>query len=493
MFGVLVVRSSSGRLGYLAAFSGLLAGHSTRPGFVPPLLDLYAPGSFFPREAAHISDLNRQITELESSSSFMHIRDRLAAAREGARQRLRREKEALKAAKNRRREFREKAARSLDPCALAALEEELARERLHLQCGYKRLARGLQADISTLEESLAPRQARLALLLEERQARSLALQEQVFDACFVRNARGASRTVAEIFVDNGKQRPPSGTGDCAAPRLLQYAFSRGLRPLALAEFWWGTPPPSAVRRQGAFYPPCRGRCRPLLGFMLQGMDVDVEAEQEQGSGAQVQPITTIYEDEAILVINKPPALLSVPGKEIKDSVYARMRARYPAATGPLLVHRLDMATSGLLLIAKSLSWYQHLQDQFARHRVRKTYVAIVDGLLTAKRGIIDLPLRPDPDDRPRQLVCVAHGKPAVTTWEVVEYVSGRTRVCFFPETGRTHQLRVHAAHHLGLQTPIVGDSLYGRKADRLYLHAAAIEFVHPQTGQAMRVESSPRF
>ena len=186
-------------------------------------------------------------------------------------------------------------------------------------------------------------------------------------------------------------------------------------------------------------------------------------------------------------------MLSVPGKQAVYSVYDWMKSSYPDADGPLIVHRLDMATSGLLLLAKSKTIHKQLQAMFKNRKMEKRYIAILDGDLVCTQGTIELPLCLDPDDRPRQIVNFQHGKPAITRYEVIQHETHGTRVAFYPQTGRTHQLRVHAAHPSGLNAPIVGDSLYGKGGGRLYLHAESLSFRHPVTGQELCLQAKAPF
>jgi tRNA pseudouridine32 synthase/23S rRNA pseudouridine746 synthase len=293
--------------------------------------------------------------------------------------------------------------------------------------------------------------------------------------------------VLDIFEEAHNRVPPTGAGECAAPKMLQFAYSNNLKPITMAEFWWGVSDKSEVRKHGQFYPACRGKCEPILNHMLKGLAID--PNPIMAKLAEAKEIEILFEDAHMLVINKPANLLSIPGKEIEDSVLSRMRIQYPEATGPLVVHRLDMSTSGLLLIAKSKDAHKALQQQFEDRTIRKRYTALLDGALNGKKGAIELPLRVDFHDRPRQLVCFEHGKSAMTNWELVGIEKKGTRVHFYPITGRTHQLRMHAAHHLGLNAPIVGDELYGSHGDRLHLHADQITFMHPETGQEMTITS----
>lgn len=283
--------------------------------------------------------------------------------------------------------------------------------------------------------------------------------------------------------------PPAGSGECAAPKLLNYAYQNQLKPIAMAEFWWGQSPKSQVRKHKQFYPACRSKCEPILGHMLRGLDVDPNPIQDTTTRAG--EIQILFEDEHIVVINKPPELLSVPGKIITDSVWSRMRHRYPQATGPLIVHRLDMSTSGIMIIALKKEAHKYLQHQFIKRTVEKRYVAILKGTLSKKSGYVSLPLRVDLDNRPHQLVCYDHGKNATTYWELSKTDGAHMWVDFYPKTGRTHQLRVHAAHTDGLNAPIVGDDLYGHRADRLYLHAAELTIKHPDTKQSQTYACPP--
>ena len=297
--------------------------------------------------------------------------------------------------------------------------------------------------------------------------------------------------MCDLFTDTVQKTPPAGAGECAAPKLLQYAYRNGWQPLAMAEFWWGDSPKNEIRRHGYYYPACKGKCGPILKHMLQGLHVEenpLEADVHRDTELEI-----VYEDEWLSVVNKPAGMLSVPGKSDVDSVYGRVRRMYPEATGPMIVHRLDMATSGLILIAKTKKVHQNLQAQFKNRTVCKRYVAWLDGIVKEKEGRIELLLRPDPEDRPRQVVDAVHGKPAVTDYTVLHYHSGRTFISFIPKTGRTHQLRVHSAHLLGLNAPIVGDELYGKKANRLYLHAEYLGFVHPVSGGYVEIEKESGF
>ena len=403
MFGVLVVKTSTGEVGYLAAFSGNLAGSNHHDYFVPPVYDLLNPDGYFKEEEARISAINVMLNHTNDNNQEII--------------------EALK---------------------------------------------------------------------EERKQRSIALQQWIFEQFRLRNARGKEQDIYSIFTQTAHRNPPAGTGECAAPKLLQYAYLNNLQPLVMAEFWWGDSPKGEIRHHGHYYPACRHKCEPILNFMLQGLQV--EPNPLLTSNTDATQLETVYEDDYLLVVNKPAGMLSVPGKTGQASVLTLLQERYPDATGPILVHRLDMATSGLLLAAKDKDTHALLQKQFEERTVKKRYIALLEGIPQAEpKGFIRLPLRPDFDNRPLQMVCYEYGKPAVTRYEIMDTENDRTRMAFYPETGRTHQLRVHAAHPEGLNCPIVGDPLYGQPADRLYLHAERLEFRHPVTGQRLQIQKEAPF
>jgi len=320
------------------------------------------------------------------------------------------------------------------------------------------------------------------------------LQLWLFRQYRMLNARGQERDLVEIWQDyhpsprirNKYPLPPGGTGDCCAPKLLQYAYQHGLKPVCMAEFWWGPSPKGEVRHHGEFYPACRGKCKPVLTWMLQGLDVDPDPEKARLPRLHVE---IVYEDEALAVVNKPAGMLSVPGRRERYSVAVWVQRRWE---GAILAHRLDMWTSGLLLVAKTMEAYHHLQRQFEEHTVKKKYLALVEGAPAAEHGVIDLPLSSDPINHPRQVVDYEHGKRAITEYRVLSR-GDVSLLTLWPHTGRTHQLRMHCAHPDGLGCPIVGDELYGHKSDRLYLQAQAIAFAHPVTGKRMHFELPDSF
>lgn len=281
-----------------------------------------------------------------------------------------------------------------------------------------------------------------------------------------------------IFAETALRVPPAGAGECAAPKLLHFAYENDYEPICMAEFWWGKPPQSEVRIHENFYPACKGKCEPILGFMLQGLEVDANPFLTLTSSPQIK---IHYEDEDLIIVEKPHELLSVPGNTGADSVAWQLKLKYPNLPDLQLVHRLDMSTSGLMIAAKNQRVFKFIQRQFIQKTLEKRYVARLAGLLSHRNGEINLPLRPDYIDRPRQFVCNETGKPALTYYETIAEINGETIVYFYPKTGRTHQLRVHAAHQLGLNTPIKGDDIYGNRDARLFLHAESIQFTHPRT------------
>lgn len=492
MFGVLVVRTQEGETGYLAAFSGILAGSNVHPFFVPPVYDLLQPQGFFKIEEEQISQINTRISLLEEDEEYKRQMQQLAALRQTAQETLEEAKRQMKRAKEKREERRREAALPNGAPMTPEEESALIRESQFQKAEYKRMERAWKERITPLQQTVSDYEADIQALKSERKQRSAALQQKLFEQFKMLNYRGEVKTLCDIFGQTVHKTPPAGAGECAAPKLLQQAYLHGWKPVAMAEFWWGESPKTEIRHHGHYYPACKGKCEPILGHMLQGLEVDENPIlKELQSGKKTLDI--IYEDEWLAVVNKPAGMLSVPGKEDVVSVYSMMRERYPDADGPLIVHRLDMATSGLLVVAKTKQVHQNLQAQFKNRSVGKRYIALLQGSVSQDAGMVELPLCPNPLDRPRQMVHTGYGKPAVTDFEVLERKDNRTRIAFYPRTGRTHQLRVHAAHPLGLHCPIVGDELYGRKAERLYLHAEMLEFTHPVTGKRISITQKADF
>lgn len=487
MFGVLIVQTEHGETGYLAAFSGILAGKNLHPFFVPPVYDLLQPQGFFKIEEENISSINRNIRQLENDKAYAALSAELARTIQSAENILATAKAQLKEAKTAREQRRKE--KELN----AQEEAELIRESQFQKAEYKRLERSWKARITTLQTQTEDWERRISALKSERKTRSAALQQKLFEQFGMLNYRGEVKNLCEIFGQTVHKTPPAGAGECAAPKLLQQAYLHGWKPIAMAEFWWGDSPKTEIRHHGHYYPACKGKCEPILQHMLQGLQVE-ENPMLKRMQVPSQNLEIVYEDPWLSVINKPAGMLSVPGKEDAVSVYSLMREQYPEADGPLTVHRLDMATSGLMLIAKTKRVHQNLQAQFKNRLVRKRYVALLERIVPKDKGTVDLPLCLNPLDRPRQMVHTEHGKPAITDYQVLERLDGkRTRIAFYPRTGRTHQLRIHAAHPLGLHCPIIGDELYGEKADRLYLHAEYLEFTHPITGETVRITKEAEF
>ena len=487
MFGVLIVQTEHGETGYLAAFSGILAGKNLHPFFVPPVYNLLQPQGFFKIEEENISSINRNIRQLENDKAYAALSAELARTIQSAEDILATAKAQLKEAKTAREQRRKE--KELN----AQEEAELIRESQFQKAEYKRLERSWKARITTLQTQTEDWERRISALKSERKTRSAALQQKLFEQFGMLNYRGEDKNLCELFGQTVHKTPPAGAGECAAPKLLQQAYQHGWKPIAMAEFWWGDSPKTEIRHHGHYYPACKGKCEPILQHMLQGLQVEenpmLKCMQEPSKILEI-----VYEDPWLSGINKPAGMLSVPGKEDAVSVYSLMREQYPEADGPLTVHRLDMATSGLMLIAKTKRVHQNLQAQFKNRLVRKRYVALLEGVVPKDKGTVDLPLCLNPLDRPRQMVHTEHGKPAITDYQVLERLDGkRTRIAFYPRTGRTHQLRIHAAHPLGLHCPIIGDELYGEKADRLYLHAEYLEFTHPITGETVRITKEAEF
>lgn len=487
MFGVLIVQTEHGETGYLAAFSGILAGKNLHPFFVPPVYDLLQPQGFFKIEEENISSINRNIRQLENDKAYAALSAELARTIQSAENILATAKAQLKEAKTAREQRRKE--KELN----AQEEAELIRESQFQKAEYKRLERSWKARITTLQTQTEDWERRISALKSERKTRSAALQQKLFEQFGMLNYRGELKNLCEIFGQTVHKTPPAGAGECAAPKLLQQAYLHGWKPIAMAEFWWGDSPKTEIRHHGHYYPACKGKCEPILQHMLQGLQVE-ENPMLKRMQVPSKNLEIVYEDPWLSVINKPAGMLSVPGKEDAVSVYSLMREQYPEADGPLTVHRLDMATSGLMLIAKTKRVHQNLQAQFKNRLVRKRYVALLEGIVPKDKGTIELPLCLTPLDRPRQMVHTEHGKPAITDYQVLERLDGkRTRIAFYPRTGRTHQLRIHAAHPLGLHCPIIGDELYGKKAERLYLHAEYLEFTHPITGETLRITKEAEF
>jgi len=484
MFGVLVVEDSLGQLGYLAAYSGNIKSEKDNSIFVPPIYNVHEPDSFYKQAEEKRNAINQEIFKLENSKEYKQAQLQLLQEEQNYQERLQEQKANNTTARKLRKQKRVQAEKELGGEAYEQIISELAKESVAAKNKLKYLTQELQANLSVAKAGLEKFSSKISHLKQLRKENSNAQQQEIFGNYKFLDQKKSEKSLLEIFPGSENKKPPAGAGDCVAPKLLQYAFLKNLKPISMGEFWWGASPSKEIRKHKNFYPACGGRCKPILEHMLNGIVLD--KNPFLGTDTKDKKIQIVHEDAAILIVNKPPEILSVPGRHIQDSVYNRMQERYPNSTCPYIIHRLDMSTSGLLILAKTTEAHKFIQRQFLKRTINKSYVAVVEGIIKKDRGIIDLPLRLDIHDRPRQLVCFEHGKSAQTRWEVIDRIQGRTRVQLFPLTGRTHQLRVHLSHPLGLNTAIVGDDLYGNKSSRLLLHAEEISFVHPITRKEVK-------
>lgn len=542
MFGVLCVREkrkgksekSEGdggdereHIGFLAAYSGLLAGRNDWGYFVPPVFDAQQPDGHFKTEERAISALNKEIDALQKSDIYLAQRSEYEDAKLRIEQSIEQMRYRVAEAKRQRDARRHEAEQGGKPITT---EEKAAmvHESQHLKAEQRRLKQQCTATLDQLRRPLAEHEARVDALRRQRREMSDALQQWLFSQYRMLNANGEERDLVDIFGETINAMPPAGSGDCCAPKLLQYAYANGLEPVCMAEFWWGDSPKQEIRHHLHYYPACRSKCLPILTHMLRGLDVE--------PNPLAQPKTNdvpriVYEDDTIIVVDKPAGMLSVPGKAVADGdvalngnaahadndvaldveeyvrQYLTKNSQLPKA-----VHRLDMDTSGLLVLALTDEAYIELQRQFASREVKKRYEAVLDGKPSVlcgasgskwlsvshdgREGRISLPLIADIMDRPRQRVDFDNGKTALTDYRIERLLpNGGTLVSLYPLTGRTHQLRVHCAHNEGLACPILGDPLYGHgcHTSRMYLHAAMVEFRHPVTGERLRFESASGF
>ncbi len=500
MFGVLVVEDGDG-LAFLAAYSGLFCGRNGWEYFVPPVYDLLRPDGHFQEKEKEISDINLRISELEKSEGLTEAKERLAAIRleaEAEESCFRTRMNEAKAARDKIRNG-EGTAGNDTPDA-----ETLIRESQFLKAELRRIRKRNSEAIAEAQGMVEEQEKAIEQLKKLRRDMSEELQAWLFSQFSMLNAKGERRDLCDIFSETVSKTPPSGAGECCAPKLLQYAYLHGLHPVCMAEFWWGESPKSEIRHHWQYYPSCRGKCLPILTHMLQGLDVDPDP-QSKGEG----DIIIVYEDEDIIVVNKPSGLLSVPGRSDRPSVYSILQERFPKNTELTLAHRLDMDTSGLLVAGKTAEAYKNLQAQFLDRTVKKRYHAIITDnegrWKEGDRGVIRLPIRPDPSDRPRQVADHIDGKPAITEYRIDKVENGLAAVTLIPHTGRTHQLRLHCAHQEGLGCPILGDPLYGisteqqaeenthhSDGERLHLHAAHLSFIHPSTRKRMYFDSKEK-
>ena len=528
MFGVLIVENAkpepgASEIGYLAAYSGQIGGRSDWDDFVPAVFDYLQPDGYFKTHEAEISDINQRIKQLEGNEHIKEAKSLILQLQEERKQTIAAYQEKMKEAKAKRD------ARRMTGNLTPEEEAEMVKESQFMKAELRRLKKSL-SEKTTLETEYEVFQADILRLKQLRKSLSDTLQQWLFSQFRMQNHEGEMKDLQEIFRDAAlrdypqatlatsriaalKMVPPAGSGECCEPKLLQYAYLHGYKPLQMAMFWWGESPKEEIRHHLQFYPACNGKCKPILHWMLPDRVFDSKI-------AEKQALETLYEDDQLAVIYKPSGLLSVPGKDSSQpSVYSIMRKKYPAASSPLIVHRLDMATSGLMIIAKTDFAYHRLQKEFLHHRVQKKYIAIIGckdqeacdkiwekakkeelkeegkSSISAEKQKISLPLMPDYLDRPRQIVNHEQGKEAITEYEVLDRIDAtHLRLALYPKTGRTHQLRVHCAHHEGLNAPILGDPLYGNeKASRLHLHAEEIIFEHPLTGKEINIKREADF
>lgn len=490
MFGVLVVENKKNEVGYLAAFSGKIANSNLHDYFVPPVFDMLDPNGYFLEEQYKLNDINEEVKILTNNTNYIKLITDLALFEEQSAQDILFQKGEVKRLKNERKQLRKENKQILTDDEYQIFEADLVKQSLRDKHEFNVFVNAIENQIKFYKEEIHKHEIKINELKELRKNKSNALQNRLFESYSFLNILGDQKNLLDIFSENDEQ-PPAAAGECCAPKLLHYAFLNDLKPLAMAEFWWGASPKSEIKKHLNYYPACWGKCKPILGHMLKGMEVDENPFLV--NNALDKDLEVVYDDQFMVVVNKPADFLSVPGIHVKDSVYERIKMKYIDATGPLIVHRLDMPTSGLLVLAKSKEAHKILQAQFIKRTVIKKYIALLDGVLETNEGEINLPIRVDLDDRPRQLVCYKYGKTAKTKYEVIEVKDNRTKVYFYPITGRTHQLRVHASHHLGLNTPIVGDDLYGKTDRRLHLHAAYLELNHPVTNERMVFEAETDF
>ncbi len=517
MFGVLIVEKPSteenadgkSQIGYLAAYSGQIGGRSDWQDFVPAVFDYLQPDGYFKTHEAEITHINHSISLLKGDERMQKARVLIAQLQQERSQVILRYQERIKEAKAKRDARRQEALLDPEHKALSTEEEAaMTKESQYMKAELRRLKKSL-SEKTSLETEYAAFQENILHLKQLRKTLSDTLQQWLFSQFRMLNYRGEREDLLEIF----QMMPPAGSGECCEPKLLQYAYEHGYQPLQMAMFWWGKSPREEIRHHLQYYPACNGKCKPILKWMLPNSIFETSTRQSD----IYNKVETLFEDQEIAIICKPEGLLSVPGKDASQpSVYALMRKKFPETASPLIVHRLDMATSGLMIIAKTEFAHHRLQQQFLFHRVKKKYIAIIgckdqeacDKMMKevssnetagkvahSKKLSLSLPLMPDYLDRPRQIVNHEQGKEAITEYEVLERIDDtHLRLALYPKTGRTHQLRVHCAHQDGLDAPILGDPLYGNEqASRLYLHAEEITFEHPLTGEKITITRKADF
>jgi len=519
MFGILLVENTQGTIGYLSAFSGKKLASETDIHFVPPVVDLDEQADFFHEQSQIINKLNEELDYLLTNPKISEYELTLTKLLAQQTEQVEQHRDIM--AKNRkvRKAKRNELTHELAGDALALQLQQLAKESIEDKNQLRDLKYYWHEKIIHIEQQLNVIMDEINAVKNTRKRLSTRLQKKLFKQYRLLNSAGVEKDLMELFQNAPHAIPPAGTGDCAAPKLLQYAFKHQLKPLAMAEFWWGCAPKSEIRQHKNFYAACSGKCQIILPHMLEGITLDDNPLLV--NPAEGKTLEIIYQDDDMVLVNKPSEFLSVPGKYIEDSVYSRIKKQFPQATGSLIVHRLDMSTSGVMVLALTKRAQKNLQQQFINRTIKKRYVALLERELERKieskteitadkisiQGEINLPLRGDLEDRPRQLVCFEHGKQAKTQWQIISTVAGKSKLYLYPETGRTHQLRVHCAHPKGLNAPILGDDLYGsgthsngiyklnsnEKPQRLHLHAQMLTLRHPVSKVVMTFETAEDF
>ena len=522
MYGVLIVERN-GEIGYLQAYSGQIADEGE--DFVPAVFDYLQSDGYFKIHEAEITQLNQQITQLKASTAYQQALNSLKMIQQKAEKDIEEARKVMQGAKFLRDKRRKEAFIS------EAERNEMTRQSQFLKAELQRKKKAYAEQITAAQTIVNGYQKQITAWKRERKMKSDHLQRWLFSQFSLLNARREHKNLLDIFRDyylknspartkaahitsvNTAERttkenlaasllPPSGAGECCEPKLLQYAFLHGYKPISMAMFWWGPSPKTEIRQHGNYYPACNGKCKPILEWMLDGIDVDYKdcnRTDYETELALSERLKIRYKDDYLAVVVKPSGLLSVPGKGCQPSVYSILKERWKGKSDVFMVHRLDMDTSGLLVVARNTEVYKALQAQFIGRSVKKKYVALLPFSVLEKQlpaeGRVELPLSPDPDDRPRQRVDRTNGKPATTEYRFI----GKTtygkealeavKIELYPLTGRTHQLRIHCAHPDGLGSPIIGDNLYGQRAERLWLHAEHLEFTHPITQKRMSFDT----
>lgn len=505
MFGVLLVKNSQGEVGYLSAFSGKLTIKKADINFVPAVFDVEEESGLYAKEVTIINRLNSELANLLANPLITEYQHGLELKVNQQDEQLEQHRNQMALNRKTRKEQRTQVKNDLDNGELAQRLKQLAQESIDDKNQLRDLKEYWHEQVAQSQQKLDQLTDEISAIKKKRKQLSTKLQTKIFQQYRMLNSNGLEKDLIELFKNAPYQVPPAGTGDCAAPKLLQYAFKQKLEPLAIAEFWWGQAPKSEIRQHKNFYGACSGKCQPILAHMLDGMTLDENPLLV--NPAEGKTLEIIYQDDAIVVVNKPSEFLSVPGKNIEDSVYLRIKQQFPQATGSYIVHRLDMSTSGLMVLTLTKRAQKNIQQQFINRTIKKRYMAILEGdigkLLGKIQGEINLPLRGDFDDKPKQLVCFEQGKKSKTQWEVIDVVEGKSKLYLYPESGRTHQLRVHCAHPQGLNLPILGDDLYGRNhhgyeatvkgSQRLHLHAEMLTLSHPITKEVMTFQIDASF